>query len=254
MRRKKDAPETGNLAANGPIPDQKLLIDPPTEPFTLAGEPLDGTGKPFPVKERVADGRERLAFQVTPDGRIDVEGFRAKTRERVKEVLRKSVNDPGIRTFLGITDASLPPEENATRKFFTPEFVGRIFDGLQGVIAHVLVMRSTLVLEEKKFKDAMRWTPEDHKFIDPTGADLAAKYIPPEWIEAGGDLVLFFGSLYVMQQMKFNAAMTEFHAREKTRTIDVSAAPAPGATPTESGDSTGADVADKTEGTRSPVQ
>lgn len=156
--------------------------------------------------------QNRLAWKVT-DGKLDPDGFREGTSKDAKEIFQKSLRDPDFRKWAGL-DGTESAQSAALALTVTPATVGFALDAVSSCMAYFLASRTGL--QYKEVCEILAWSEREHAQLDPMGAQLASKYVPPEWMKYT-DVIMFVTTLGVLLRGK--ASQVEKKAQQILKEI-----------------------------------
>lgn len=189
------------------VPEKSEEI-PNTNDSVLNSEPepiAPGSPAPFPVKEPGSVSGERLGFKVI-NGKIDTEGMRESTKARLAEVLKASTSDPNLAKQFGLVRGGDP---NAPAPLLVePMVIGQALDFIAMMEAQFFAAKYKMPFAEAY--QFVMWTRSEHDGVDgrpgldKMGAQVASKYIPPEWLQ-NSDWALFLMQLGGMTLAKVKA-------------------------------------------------
>ena len=195
--------------------DAETSADPAVQSTeTPQQELIPGAGRPFPERERVEGAKERLSFATTPEGILDVGAIKKRAfAERAKEVLRKSMADPDVRAWCGVSDAAAPMEQPVP-----PQAVGFLFDVISkfegSYFAKKIGVKDAPTIE--KIQELVKLDANEHAMFDVQASKLISKYIPAKYLDAA-DLWIFFVSFGAVQTAKYNAIVAAFGRQVPTQ-------------------------------------
>lgn len=183
--------------------------DPPVSPIDEK-PPVDvlaGVGKAFPEREPVEGVTQRLSFGVTELGVLDVDSIKKRGfAERAKEVVKKSMLDPHVRQWAGVSDSAA-----AIPLPVPPATIGFIFDLVSKVETSYFAKKLSITKEADIARafQIVKLDEKEHEMIDAQGAQLIQKYVPAHWLEAA-DIWIFASTLVGLQVMKYQMLVSMF--------------------------------------------
>jgi len=121
----------------------------------------------FVIKQDAPAAKQRLAFSLTTDGRIDLDGMRDKTRKQLADVLKRDTQS--LRELGVITD-----KQSAAK--WADEFVDGLYTSLGGFEAFAMTMLKKIPLEVTS--RVMCYTQEEKNQLREPTKDVLSKYAP----------------------------------------------------------------------------
>lgn len=187
------------------------------------------SSNPLPDRDFLRSG-DRISLKVV-DGKVDFGSVRQSSEGRVKDALRKTLEDEACRKWLGI-DAITPAELD---EVFSPEQAGQILDVI--VKIELIFATSTTKLPVEECEGFLKWSEREHQILDKQAARVIARYVPAEWLKRI-DLWIFLLSFIGFTALKFQKLNEHAVAVAKAAKKSVddagsspTAAPEPKATP-----------------------
>src|SRR5208282_2151631 len=163
-----------------------------------------------------ANNRVSIPIDVST-GKIDRGSMRTSTEARTKEALKKSLDDPDFRKWIGIT------AEEAKPQIITTQAMAGLLDVIARVEASVYSKKAGLEFDE--VYKLVEWDSNEHRILDGQAASLANKYIPLTWLTYA-DVGVFAMTVFAMMKMK--AQIVENYAKQKfNRIVQPEVKPAP---------------------------
>lgn len=170
------------------------ITAPPTEAASEKPEPsADQRG--FPDTEALPrNGQEKLNIYIA-EGKLDTAPMRTKSQDRLKLALQESLRDPAFKKWVGIAE-----EPQAPRPELVSPFVMRgVWDTVANIEAMVYAKKTGLSYQQ--VKPFVAWNEGELNYLSNSSAQLANKYIPPEWLKYA-DVYMFLAAMGTMMKVK----------------------------------------------------
>lgn len=133
------------------------------------------------------------------DGKIAPGPMRESTQQKLRDVLKKSLDDPQFRDWAKLTSDPKSDELRKIAEAGLATLTGQALDVFAAFETLFISKKSGLTYEQ--VNKMLGWTPQEHIVLDAQGARCAAKYMPAAWLERI-DLIVFLASIGMLTAIK----------------------------------------------------